>query len=219
MSPLSLAAQNPDPTADDRSTRRHLLIGAALLLHGPASRSQTGEALDTGGVDFARELMLRGTVLRRNGAGTRYKFVIPIYAAALYTAAPAVTTEAALDQRNPCTLRVVMLRDVNADELGRLLTAGMQKNASREELGRSLPGIVWLGEVFAQRKRLLKHEGFAIEWVPREGTTISINGVAVGPALAEPSFFLALMKIWLGNAPADSTLKQALLNGPIASAP
>jgi hypothetical protein len=109
--------------------RRRTLVGAlSLLACANTSHSWSREPLDTSGIEFDPELMVRGARLRLNGAGTRYKFVVRVYAAALYTPALATTPEAALDQRTPRLLRVVMVRDIDAEELGRLLTAGIERN-------------------------------------------------------------------------------------------
>lgn len=215
---LAGIAARSEPT-QHTAGRRHALrviaaVGGGLAL-APPLQAQRLDYVDTSGVEFPPELVLRGVRLARNGAGTRYRFVIRVYAAALYTTDAALTAEAALDTRTPKFLRVVMLRDIDATELGRLLTAGMQKNASRDELGRALPGMMRLGEVFAEKKRLLKGGSFSIEWVPGMGTLIAVDEVSIGAPIPEPQFFSALMKIWLGSTPADTSLKQALLNGPV----
>jgi Chalcone isomerase-like len=172
------------------------------------------DRLDSGGVEFAGELVVGAARLIRNGVGTRYRFVVRVYAAALYTPDPVRSASEALDLRQARVLRVVMLRDVEGADLGRLLTQGMRANASREEMGRALPGILRLGELFAEKKRLLKGESFMIEWLPLSGTRILINDRPTGLTVAEPAFFGALLKIWIGPSPADERLKQALLAGP-----
>ena len=43
------------------------------------------------------------------------------------------------------------------------------------------------------------------------GTLITVKGKPQGEPFKEPEFFNALMGIWLGNAPADWKLKDALL--------
>jgi Chalcone isomerase-like len=192
--------------------RRTLVLGVAGMLTS-AVCAQLPPGPDTSGVEFAETLRVRGETLRLNGAGTRYKFIVRVYAAALYAPEPVTSVEAAIEPSRPRLFRVVMLRDIDGSELGRLLLTGVQKNATREEQNRSLTGMLRLGEVFAEYKRLVKNDEFSIEWAPREGTVISINGVRIGAPLAEPAFFSALMKIWLGPVPADATLKQALLQG------
>ena len=43
------------------------------------------------------------------------------------------------------------------------------------------------------------------------GTVIHVNGKPATEPIKEPEFFSALVKIWLGQSPADSMLKDALL--------
>jgi hypothetical protein len=43
------------------------------------------------------------------------------------------------------------------------------------------------------------------------GTSILVNGKPQGEPTKEPEFFTALIRIWLGNSPADAQLKEALL--------
>ena len=69
--------------------------------------------------------------LQLNGAGIRYKAVFKVYAAALYLGAKAATPDAVYAAPGAKRLHVVMLRDIDANELGKLFTDGMQKNASR----------------------------------------------------------------------------------------
>jgi hypothetical protein len=98
-------------------------------------------------------------------------------------------------------MHIVMLREINASELGKLFTRGMEDNASREDFAKAIPGVIRMGEIFAQRKKLTAGEDFSIDWVP---------GV-VGEPIKEPEFYSSLMKIWLGKSPADAQLKDALL--------
>lgn len=196
--------------------RRHSLaaIAAALTLSAaPALLAQTAGAgfTETNGVKFDNEITHRGAKLLLNGAGTRYKFVVKVYAAGLYVPTRVSTPEQVVDLKQPRLFKVVMLRDIDGNELGKLFTDGMQKNATREEFGRAIPGTIRLGEIFAEHKRLEKGNTFTIDWVPGTGTVISINGKVAGDPIKEPEFFSALMKIWFGNSPADANLKSALL--------
>jgi hypothetical protein len=68
-----------------------------------------------------------------------------------------------------------------------------------------------MSDIFSSRKKLTTGESFAVEWLPGTGTVISVNGKPEGAPIKEPEFYSALMKIWLGKAPADAQLKEALL--------
>ena len=183
-------------------------LAAALALTVPVTAS--AQTTDVAGVKFDNEIALRGSKLLLNGTGIRTKFVIKVYAAGLYVPTRLGTPEAVWDTKAPRLLKVVMLREVDADDMGKLLTSGMEKNTSREEFARAAPGTARLLELFAAKKKLAPGDSFSIEWAPGAGTVISINGKAEEP-IAEPDFFASLMKIWLGRSPADDALKDALL--------
>ena len=79
--------------------------------------------------------------------------------------------------RDP-TLHIVMLRDIEANEFGKLFTRGMQDNPPREEFSRSIAGTLRMSDIFSAKKKLAAGEYFYIDWVPGSGTTLVINGKA-----------------------------------------
>ena len=93
-----------------------------------------------------------------------------------------------------------MLRDIDAKELGKLFTAGMEKNASREEFAKALGGAIRMGELFAEKKRLSPGETFTLDYIPAAAPPFRsmASSIAGGP-IREPEFFSALLKIWLGR--------------------
>jgi len=116
-------------------------------------------------------------------------------------------------QSGPKRLSVTMLRDIDAAELGKLLTRGIEDNMGKAALSKLVPGLVRMGEIFAAQKKLLAGDNFLIDWIPGTGTVITVKGVVQGEPFKEPEFFEALMSIWLGPKPADNKLKEALLGG------
>jgi hypothetical protein len=50
-----------------------------------------------------------------------------------------------------------------------------------------------------------------IDWLPENGTRLTVNGQVKGKDIAGEDFYKALLKIWLGNKPVQDDLKQALL--------
>jgi hypothetical protein len=191
---------------------RRLLL-ASLIAAATAALAQPAASgsIDVAGVRYAPTVSIGNALLRLNGAGVRYKAVFKVYTAGLYLGAKASTPDAVLAAAGVKRLHVVMLRDIDANELGKLFTDGMQRNATREEFGKSIPGTLKLAEVFAAKKRLSAGDSFTVDFIPGIGTVISINGKPAVDTIAEPVFFTALMKIWLGANPADWQLKEALL--------
>ena len=193
-----------------------IAIAAASGLLTPIAAP--AQATEVAGVKFEPSVQVGGTKLQLNGAGVRYKAIFKVYAAGLYLSTKAASPEAALAAPGPKLLQIVMLREIDGNELGKLFTKGMEQNVAREDFSKSIPGILRMSDVFSTRKKLAAGESFALEWVPGSGTIIIVNGKPAGEPIKEPEFYASLMKIWLGNSPADSALKEALL-GKAAKVP
>jgi Chalcone isomerase-like len=189
-------------------------IAAALVLPS-VGHTQTTEVA---GVKFSNTLQLGSSKLVLNGAGVRYKVVFKVYAAGLYLGDKAATPETVLAAPGARRVQLVMLREVDGNELGKLFTSGMERNAPREEFSKSIGGILRMSDIFSTRKKLVAGDTVSIDWLPGTGTVISVNGKAEGAPVKEPEFYTALLRIWLGKSPADAQLKEAML-GKAAAPP
>jgi len=191
--------------------QRRLLLAAAAAVALSGWPLAMAQPVDVAGVKFPPTLQLAGSTLQLNGAGIRYKFVVKVYTAGLYLTAKAATLDAVMAAPGPKRMHVVMLREIDATELGRLFTRGMQDNAPREEFSKSIPGTLRMADIFSSKKKLLAGETFGVDWTPGLGTSVLVNGKPQGEPIKEPEFFNALIRIWLGASPADAQLKDALL--------
>jgi len=189
---------------------RQAVAALACCVSLGASHAAT---LDIHGVKVPDQTTVNATALQLNGAGTRYKVIFKVYVAGLYLMQKADTPEKVVSQAGPKRLNVTMLRDIDAAELGKLLTRGIEDNMGKAALSKLVPGLVRLGEIFAAQKKLVAGDNFLIDWIPGTGTVITVKGVVQGEPFKESEFFEALMSIWLGPKPADDKLKQALLGG------
>ena len=208
----------------------HCLYALAILTLPSATQAQSPPAVQAppqapapgsvkvSGVRYAPTAQVAGTTLQLNGAGTRFKFVVRVYTAGLYIGSKAATPEAVYAAPGAKRMHVVMLRDIDANELGRLFTRGMQDNAPREAFSKSIPGTLRMADIFSAKKKLVAGENFSVDSVPGVGTTVLVNGKPQGEPVREVEFFNALLSIWLGPNPADDGLKAALL-GQKAPAP
>ena len=167
--------------------------------------------VDVAGVKLNDTLDLRGSTLQLNGAGVRYKAVFKVYAAGLYVGKKVSTPEEALAAPGPKRVAITMLRDIDADELGRFFTKGVEENSPKSEMVNLIPGLLRMGRMFSDQKQLKAGDTFTIDWLPGTGTLVTVRGVPQPDPVKEPAFFNALLRIWLGPAPADWKLKDALL--------
>ena len=104
-----------------------------------------------------------------------------------------------------------MVREIDAGELGKLLYRGVEDNMGKAEMSKLIPGLIKMGDLFSVHKKLVPGDTFTIDWIPGVGTTVTVKGKVDAEVFKEPEFFRALMAIWLGHAPADFKLKDALL--------
>ena len=167
--------------------------------------------VDVAGVKLNDTLDLRGSTLQLNGAGVRYKAVFKVYTAGLYMGKKADTVEEVLAAPGPKRVTITMLRDIDANELGKLFTRGVEDNSPKSEMSQLIPGLLRMGQMFADQKQLKAGDTFTIDWLPGTGTVITVRGVAQPDPIREQAFFNALLRIWLGPNPADWKLKDALL--------
>ena len=184
------------------------LLAIALL----ASANVLAATVEINGVKLEDSADFRGTKLLLNGAGTRYKGPFKVYVAGLYVGKKATTLDEVVTQPGPKRMAITMVRDIDAGELGKLMTRGIQDNMAPGEMSKLVPGLMRLGQLFSEYKNLVAGDTLTIEWVPGAGSIIIVKGKVQGEPYKEPEFFKALMSIWLGPVPADFKLKDALLN-------
>ena len=184
-------------------------VAAAAFVSGVLSASAA--QVDVAGVKLNDTLDLRGSTLQLNGAGVRYKAVFKVYTAGFYVGKKVSTPEEALAAPGPKRVAITMLRDIDANELGKLFTKGVEENSPKSEMVNLIPGLLRMGQMFADQKQLKTGDTFTVDWLPGTGTVITVRGVAQPDPIKEQAFFNALLRIWLGPVPADWKLKDALL--------
>ena len=190
--------------------KRWALGVCAFILAGSA----WSQAVTVADVKYEPTQTLGDSTVQLNGAGVRYKAVFKVYTAGLYLEKKASTPQEVASQRGPKRMRIVMLREIDSAELGKLFSRGMEDNMDRAAFSRIVPGVLRMSQIFSDHKKLQAGDQFMIDWIPGTGTVITVKGKVQGEPFKEPEFFNALMGIWLGNLPADFKLKDALLGKP-----
>jgi hypothetical protein len=190
---------------------RAYVVAALLAVSSWGGSAAWAQAVEVANVKYEPVQDLAGQKLVLNDAGIRYKFVVKVYTAGLYLTAKAGTPAEVLAMPGPKRIHISMLRDIDGNELGKLFTKGIEANVSREEFAKSINGVLKLSEIFASRKQLNSGDSFSVDYVPGVGSTVVLNGKPIGETIKEPEFFSSLLRIWLGDKPADDNLKEALL--------
>ena len=182
-----------------------LLAAAALTLGVSAGASEVG------GVKLEPAVRVANQDLKLNGAGIRYRAVFRVYVGALYLPQKSRNVQEILAMPGPRRVTLVMLREINNEELGRAFIAGINQNSDRNEKAKIIPQLQAFGEVFASVPELKKGDTLTTDWIPGQGTVVHLNGRRVSEVIPGIEFYNALLRIWLGEKPADAGLKTAML--------
>lgn len=182
---------------------------AALLLG--CAFSQSAAAANISGVKFDDTARVAGKELKLNGLGMRTKFIIKVYAAGLYLPEKKNNVPDILKLDGPRRVTLVMMRDITSDDFGQAFMSGLNNNVDKAEKAKIVSQISKFGEMFGAIDSLKKGDVLHVDWIPGSGTQCELNGKRVGELVPDLTFYNAVLRIWLGERPVDTSLKPALL--------
>lgn len=186
--------------------KKLLLIAWLFLL------SSSVYAVEVEGVKLADTAHLGNGNLVLNGAGVRSKFIFDLYVAALYLNAKKTSATAVLADPGEKRIALHLLDDISSDNLLYAFNKAIEKNHTDEELRAIKDEMHEFEIIFNKMGRVRKGDVVMLDYLPTAGTLISVNGSSRG-AIAGSAFNMALLKIWLGDNPAQEDLKLKLLGG------
>ncbi|MBL8329448.1 MAG: chalcone isomerase family protein [Rubrivivax sp.] len=193
--------------------RRHLALAPAALAATTLLSPIAALAADVSGVKIDDAVKVAGKDLRLNGAGVRTRAMFKVYAMGLYLGKKETTVDAVLASAGPRRITLVMMREVSGEDFGQAFMTGINNNTDKAEKSKIVNQMAKLGEVFVNVGGLKKGDTLNVDWLPERGTLIEMNGKLLSDPMPDQAFYNALLKIWLGDKPADSTLKPQLLGG------
>jgi len=168
-------------------------------------------ATDIAGIKFEDKISVANTDLGLNGAGLRAKFFLKVYAIGLYLPEKKTTTADVLAAKGAKRLHIVTLRDLTAEQFADALVEGIHKNLAENEVEPLKARIERFRATILALKEAPKGALVEIDWLPGVGTRLSFVGQKKGEDIPGEDFYNALLRIWLGDHPAQDDLKGALL--------
>lgn len=150
-----------------------------------------------------------GQTLMLNGAGLREKFWVDVYVGSLYLAQTSDDVTRILSTPGPWRIQLdFVYKEVAQDKLLDSWREGFEQNQSAEALQKLQSRIdTFCG--FFDSSAVAKDQ-FRFDYLPGSGTQVSKNQHILG-VVPGKDFSNALLEIWLGNHPADKSLKKAML--------
>ena len=146
-----------------------------------------------------------------NGAGVRTRFVVKVYVAGLYLPEKKSVPADVLALGGPKRVAMTMLRDVTAQQLSDALTDGFAANNAPADQDRYKTQLGELTAIMASLGAAKKGDVVAFDYLPDVGTRVLLNGEAKGKPIPEEGFYRGVLRVWLGDKPADADLKKGLL--------
>ena len=217
LTPHLAGAQTAPKTAAKTPTATAVANATVQAKKGKvAAAAKAVDSVQLKGHSYPKTIQLDGNTLQLNGAGVRYKIIVPVYTAALYTEKPVKSEAEFFAAPGSKRLIITMLRKVDSNELGYMFAKSMKVNIDPKDMVTALPGLARMGQVFADAKAVNPGDTIIMDWMGKgQNTVISIRNEVQGEPFADAAFHRALMGVWLGKSAADAQLKKALLDNSV----
>nr|WP_258406294.1 chalcone isomerase family protein [Shewanella halotolerans] len=193
-----------------KSLLRQLLLMTAVVSAPLAANTLTANTLATNilaDVPLADEITLSGQPLALNGAGIRSKFFMDLYVGSLYTPSPSQTLESVLNAPRIAIRLNIVSGMITSEKMQDAIIEGFD-DATDGEPQAIQPQIDAFMALFSAP--IAEGDQFTLEAVKDLGVTAYKNGEKQATVKGE-AFRKALLKIWLGDKPAQKSLKKAML--------
>jgi hypothetical protein len=181
------------------------VLVAAMLVALPL------QAAEVAGVRIDDRAKAGNSDLVLNGAGVRTRIFFKVYVGALYLPKKTNSAAAIIDSKEPRRVALHMMRDLDADSLFGALLEGLKNNHGEADLAKLKPDTDQFERIMRAIGNAKTGDVIGID-LSSDGLSVSFNGQARG-SVASEAFAKALLRVWLGEKPADSDLKRAMLGG------
>jgi len=194
------------------------LLRPALLMTLAAALATPAMAVRFEGQDFADTQQIAGSTLVLNGTGKRQTAGFKLYLAALYLPHKTSSPEAIYAQSGPKRLemRIVipLVKDVSTQEFVKAINKGVSRNSTEAEKAAVEERVKQFNAAISEVDRVKKGDLLVIDYLPAQGTVLSVNGKVYGKPIEGQDFYAAFLKVFIGDHNSDARLRAGLLGQP-----
>ncbi|MEC4726570.1 chalcone isomerase family protein [Shewanella sp. D64] len=165
------------------------------------------QAMEVSGVEIPKQIMLAQTELQLNGAGVRSKFFIDLYVGSLYLTSADSDVTSILNADNSAVRLNITSGMITADKMRDAINEGFE-DATKGQTAAIQQKIDTFMALFSEE--IKEGDQFTFATSKSSGVTAYKNGVIQATIKGE-IFRQALLNIWLGDEPAQTSLKEAML--------
>jgi hypothetical protein len=182
-----------------------IFFGAVFLTCSPAF------GVEVAGISLEDDIRLGDQALILNGAGPRTIGSTAAIAIGVYLTKKRNTPAEIFALEGAKRISLTFLIDLGGERLALAFLKGLKENNDKMERSNFIDSLQAFGAMFSQISEIHKRDQLTLDWVPGSGTVVRINGKRLAANLPNPSFYEALLKLWLGEHPVDPMLKPLLL--------
>src|SRR5687767_11728479 len=192
------------------TNRRHrnMIVGSLL---GLAIATVAAQPLEVEGQKFEPTVQVGGQTLNLNGVGLRKRAIFKVYVAGLYVPQKSTNPATLISDKGARRVSLRMLRDVDAGSFIDSFNEGLKNNLTETQLAALKTQTDSLTTTLKSIGEAKKGDTINFDYAPDGGTRISVNGQPRGDPIPGADFFSAVLRIWLGEKPADEGLKKGML--------
>jgi len=173
--------------------------------------TQLALAAEVAGVKVEERVKLGSSELQLNGAGVRTRVIFKVYVGALYLPERKSGAAEVIALKGAKRVSMTLLRDLTARQITDAFEEGIRGNSSEAELAalKDQLGafVATINEIGSAKEKTV----ITFDFLPESGTQITVDGAARGKPVPGEDFYVALLKIWLGDKPVDANLKRGML--------
>jgi hypothetical protein len=184
------------------------MLLASVLLAATAAQAQP---VEMEGQKFERTATVGGQSLNLNGVGLRKRAFFKVYVAGLYVPQKSASAAPIINDAGPRRVTLRMLRDLDAQSFIDAFNDGLKNNTPEAQLAALKPQVDALIATLKSIGEAKTGDAVNFDYTPDGGTRITVNGQPKGNPIPGAEFFAAVLRIWLGDKPADESLKKGLL--------
>jgi len=178
-----------------------------VLLVMMAIATLNTHAQEIAGGNVSEKIVLNNETLLLNGAGVRSKFFIDLYVGSLYLPKKGSTLNAVLDSKEAIIRLNIVSGLISSEKMQDEIEEGFESatNGKPETLKKETDTFL---KMFSDE--IKKTDQFTFVTSIENGVEVYKNKQLLGTIQGE-AFRTALLKIWLGKEPAQTSLKEAML--------
>jgi Chalcone isomerase-like len=196
---------------EGRKTKRSANAARSVLAAALLACSLAAGAVTLEGVRYDDSIRVGSSRAVLNGVGVRAVAVFKGYVAGLYLPKKETDAGAIFAQHGAKRIAVRMLVDVNAATLAKTFSDGIRKNYKDDELDALRERMQAFDDAVRGTGGVKKGDAIDLDYDPASGTRLRINGKAQAAAIAGDDFYVALLKMFIGERAIDKNLRAALL--------